>query len=167
MSRSTWDTSRRTGISLTGLSPSMAGISWPFCYPYVESYQGPATPFRKRNGLGCSVFARHYLRNHCCFLFLRVLRCFTSPGIAPKSYVFRLRYPAITRDGFPHSDISGSKCACHSPKLFAAYHVLHRLLVPRHPSCALICLKKIFSSSRQKLLTLKPMQLSKNSHPEG
>ena len=37
----------------------------------------------------------------------------------------------------PHSEISGSKCACHSPKLIAAYHVLHRLSVPRHPSCAL------------------------------
>ena len=30
-------------------------------------------------GLGSSAFARHYLRNHCCFLFLRVLRCFSSP----------------------------------------------------------------------------------------
>ena len=38
---------------------------------------------------------------------------------------------------FPHSEISGSKCICHSPKLFAAYHVFHRLLVPRHPPCAL------------------------------
>ena len=31
-------------------------------------------------GLGFSAFARHYLRNHFCFLFLRVLRCFSSPG---------------------------------------------------------------------------------------
>ena len=31
-------------------------------------------------GLGYSDFARHYSRNHCCFLFLRVLRCFSSPG---------------------------------------------------------------------------------------
>ena len=40
--------------------------------------------------------------------------------------------------GFPHSDISGSKDICSSPKLFAAYHVFHRLLVPRHPPCALL-----------------------------
>ena len=40
--------------------------------------------------------------------------------------------------GFPHSDISGSMDICSSPKLFAAYHVFHRLLVPRHPPCALI-----------------------------
>ena len=30
-------------------------------------------------GLASSAFAHHYSRNHCCFLFLRVLRCFTSP----------------------------------------------------------------------------------------
>ena len=38
---------------------------------------------------------------------------------------------------FPHSEISGSKDICSSPLLIAAYHVLHRLLVPRHPPCAL------------------------------
>ncbi len=42
--------------------------------------------------------------------------------------------------GFPHSEISGSMDICSSPKLFAAYHVFHRLLVPRHPPCALDCL---------------------------
>ena len=42
--------------------------------------------------------------------------------------------------GFPHSDICGSLCICHSPQLFAAYHVFLRLLVPRHPPCALISL---------------------------
>ena len=42
--------------------------------------------------------------------------------------------------GFPHSDISGSMLICSSPKLFAAYHVFLRLLVPRHPPCALDCL---------------------------
>ena len=40
--------------------------------------------------------------------------------------------------GFPHSEISGSMDICSSPKLFAAYHVFHRLLVPRHPPCALL-----------------------------
>ena len=46
--------------------------------------------------------------------------------------------------GFPHSDISGSSDICSSPKLFAAYHVFHRLLVPRHPPCALISLTVCF-----------------------
>ena len=39
--------------------------------------------------------------------------------------------------GFPHSDICGSIDICSSPQLFAAYHVFLRLLVPRHPPCAL------------------------------
>jgi hypothetical protein len=43
----------------------------------------------------------------------------------------------MTPAGFPHSDISGSKCACHSPKLFAACHVLLRLSAPRHPPSTL------------------------------
>ena len=43
----------------------------------------------------------------------------------------------MTPAGFPHSDIPGSKSVCDSPRLIAAYHVLHRLLVPRHPPCTL------------------------------
>ena len=39
--------------------------------------------------------------------------------------------------GFPHSDICGLSLICSSPQLFAAYHVFLRLLVPRHPPCAL------------------------------
>ena len=39
--------------------------------------------------------------------------------------------------GFPHSDIPGSKPVCGFPRLIAAYHVLHRLLAPRHPPYAL------------------------------
>ena len=46
----------------------------------------------------------------------------------------------VLRTGFPHSDICGSKIICISPQLFAAYHVFLRLLVPRHPPCALFCL---------------------------
>ena len=42
--------------------------------------------------------------------------------------------------GFPHSDICGSRCICHSPQLFAACHVLLRLLMPRHSPCALLSL---------------------------
>ena len=47
------------------------------------------------------------------------------------------RYPDITLDGLPHSEIPGSTVVCTSPRLIAAYHVLHRLLVPRHPPYAL------------------------------
>ncbi len=39
--------------------------------------------------------------------------------------------------GLPHSGIPGSTPACGSPRLIAAYHALHRLLVPRHPPSTL------------------------------
>ena len=38
---------------------------------------------RNYSGLGYSAFARHYLRNHNCFLLLRLLRCFSSRGSLP------------------------------------------------------------------------------------
>ena len=39
--------------------------------------------------------------------------------------------------GFPHSEICGSRDMCSSPQLIAACRVFRRLLVPRHPPCAL------------------------------
>ena len=36
---------------------------------------------RNHIGLGYCAFARHYLRNHFCFLLLRLLRCFSSAGL--------------------------------------------------------------------------------------
>ena len=45
--------------------------------------------------------------------------------------------------GLPHSEIRGSKGIRPSPQLIAAYHVLHRLLSPRHPPNALIALDPI------------------------
>src|SRR5690606_16316981 len=59
------------------------------------------------------------------------------------------------RCGLPHSDIHGSTLACSSPWLFAANHVLHRLLAPRHPPNALTS------------LTTKPLVTSSGFAPPG
>ena len=64
---------------------------------------------------------------------------FQFTGFASRTYGFSAGYPS--RGGFPHSDIAGSKPARSSPTLFAACHVLHRLLAPRHPPDALHCLR--------------------------
>ena len=48
----------------------------------------------------------------------------------------RCDFPS-TLGGFPHSEIVGSKGIRTSPTLIAAYHVLHRLCMPRHPPVAL------------------------------
>ena len=51
---------------------------------------------------------------------------------------FSTTYSGMNLSEFPHSEISGSMLICSSPKLIAAYHVFHRLPVPRHSPCALV-----------------------------
>jgi hypothetical protein len=94
------------------------------------------------HGLGCSRFARHYSGNRCCFFFLGVLRYFTSPRWLTPAYGFSGKFPDITREGLPHSEIAGSQAVSAYPTLIAGSHVLHRLLVPRHPPYALSNLTK-------------------------
>jgi len=82
-------------LSSTGLLPSLVRLSRPvlledaFVTPRkrcVSCKYRPTTPDAQRthpwhtSGLGCSPFARRYLGNRGCFLFLGVLRCFSSPG---------------------------------------------------------------------------------------
>ena len=64
--------------------------------------------------------------------------------------------------GLLHSEIPGSKCACHSPRLIAACHVLRRLMVPRHPSCARIRLAEGLPSRRIETLPLGLRCISQN-----
>src|SRR5690606_7784676 len=52
-------------------------------------------------------------------------------------YEFTHGYCPITGSGFPHSEISGSKLTYSSPEHIGVSAVLLRLLVPRHPPCAL------------------------------
>ena len=66
-------------LSPTGLSPSLAGLSRTFPVK-SSSLNAVHTPGCTHPGLGSSAFARRYLRNHCCFLFLSLLRCFSSGG---------------------------------------------------------------------------------------
>ena len=72
-----------------------------------------------------------------CFLFLRVLRWFTSPGLLLPAYEFSGGSLDLPPEGLPHSEIPGSKPVCGSPRLIAACHVLHRFSAPRHPPSTL------------------------------
>ena len=82
VSRVTQDTTGPKVASHKGLSPAVAELSRTFrSLPYVPC-RGPTTPqvHCYIRGLGSSPVARHYWGNHCCFLFLEVLRCFSSLG---------------------------------------------------------------------------------------
>jgi hypothetical protein len=46
-------------------------------------------------GLGSSRFARRYFGNHNCFLFLRLLRCFSSPGLASLTLYIQVRITEV------------------------------------------------------------------------
>src|SRR5688572_18315686 len=70
----------------------------------------------------------------------------------------------MTSVGFPHSDIPGSMLACSSPRLFAACHVLHRRLMPRHPPCALI---RLTEAPPEAGLLLKPLRISPPVHQKS
>ena len=102
--------------------------------------------------MGSCAFARHYLRNHCYFLFLRVLRCFSSPGSPTAS----MRCDGIAPAGFPHSDIRGSRGICPSPRLFAACHVLRRLREPQASPMRPFCLSLMSFAFRPSLVSRIP-----------
>ena len=117
----------------TGLSPLSPRLSMR-CSPYTLRRDGSPNP---AGAVTPAVWARPSSIASTkgftfCFLFLRLLRCFSSPG-SP-----RLSGSAMTCTGLPHSDIRGSKVICTSPQLFAAYRVFLRLLKPRHPPSALV-----------------------------
>ena len=73
---------------------------------------------------------------------------FPASSLAGLSLFIPRRHPAKGA-GFPHSEISGSMPVDGSPKLIAVFRVLHRLLMPRHPSCARIRLaRNLLAQSR-------------------
>ena len=139
MSRGTLDPALLTRLSLTGLSPSLAGFPKTILLNLSDQLRGP------NPGMHAFRFGLFRFRSP---LLTESLVVFSSSGYLDVS-VHRVPFhtlwigvwiPGVYPGGFPHSDICGSMDICSSPQLFAAYHVLHRLLVPRHPPCALSCL---------------------------
>ena len=139
MSRGTLDPAGSALASDTGLSPSLAGCSKavllpllnPLCSPNPAMHASRFGLFRVRSPLltesNVSFSSSGYLdvsvpRVPSIWLCIH----HTVTGVCPA--------------GFPHSEICGSMNICFSPQLIAAYHVFRRLLVPRHPPCALSCL---------------------------
>ena len=123
-------------LSLTGLSPSLAGFPKTVLLLFLNQLCGPNPRvhapwfglFRFRSPL---LAESHVVFSSSGYLDVSVHRVpFLTLWIG-------VRIAEVSSAGFPHSEISGSKDICSSPKLFAAYHVFHRLLVPRHPPYAL------------------------------
>ena len=146
MSRGTLDPALLTRLSLTGLSPSLAGFPKTILLNLSDQLRGP------NPGMHAFRFGLFRFRSP---LLTESLVVFSSSGYLDVS-VHRVPFhtlwigvwmTGVCPAGFPHSDISGSLDICSSPKLFAAYHVFHRLLVPRHPPCALSSLTSCISAA--------------------
>ena len=126
-----------THLSLTGLSPSLAGfpktillnLSDHFCSPNpgMHAFRFGLFPFRSP-----LLWKSHVVFSSSGYLDVSVHR------VPFLTFWIGVRILQVCSSRFPHSEISGSMDICSSPKLFAAYHVFHRLLVPRHPPYALI-----------------------------
>ena len=112
-----------------------------------------------------SAFARHYSRNHGCFLFLWVLRCFTSPRSLHTPYTFRRGSHHMTGAGFPHSDTLGSTLGWQLPE---AYRSLPRPSSAPDAQASTVCpyqlghtkyLPKNYSQRAQKKLFAKSQKM--------
>ena len=88
MSRGTLDPALLLSISDTRLSRFLAGLPRPFSYQLQINY-AVLTPKDKSSGLGSFPFARRYSENHSYFLFLQVLRCFSSLRLASSCLCIR------------------------------------------------------------------------------
>ena len=93
-------------------------------------------------------FRSPLLREYCrpCgrltfFLFLELLRCFSSLGALHMLYIFKHGYHGISAMvGYPIRTSPDQRLVATSPKLIAGSDVLHRSLVSRHPPYALCVL---------------------------
>ena len=110
---------------------------------------------------GLSPFARRYSGSRGFFLFLRLLRCFSSPAYLPYPMCSGTDDWALPQPGFPIRKSAGRRLFSASPQLIAAVHVLHRLLVPRHPPCALI----ILTEEHHTFATMQISRCARSSAP--
>ena len=134
MSRATQDTATLHMASCTGLSPSVGRFSKRFHSPSFLRHRGPTTPtMPEHRRFGLFPVRSPLLGESFLFSLPAGTKMFQFPAFAHHTSGVTGLQPA----GLSHSEISGSKVICTSPKLIAAYHVLHRLQEPRHPPYAL------------------------------
>ena len=93
--RITWDTSRGLRTSLTRLSRSLADFSTSLSSLSTSHIEVPLPREDKSSRFGLFRFRSPLLTESFRFLFLGLLRCFTSPRVASPDYEF---IRAITAD---------------------------------------------------------------------
>ena len=144
MSRGTLDPALSAFLSCTGLSPSLAAPSQKRSIRIAESIMRSEPRNARIPVWPLSISLAATLEIEFSFFSSPYLD--VSVQAVPHAWLWIHHTLAeVCSAGFPHSEISGSMDICSSPKLFAAYHVFHRLLVPRHPPCALSSLTNFYT----------------------
>ena len=133
----TWDSSKGSRASLTRLSRSMADLSRSLSSLATSHVEVPLPREDKSSRFGLFRFRSPLLTESLRFLFLGLLRCFTSPRMALPDYAFLRQSLLLKAARLSHSEIHGSTPVCGYPWLIATCYVLPRLLAPRHPPLAL------------------------------
>jgi hypothetical protein len=125
---------RQHPVPVRGSHPLRPPFPWrsgPKCRALMRALQ--PRPRLDGGGLGSAAFARHYLRHHYCFLFLRVLRCFSSPGSPPCGC------RAFGTAGFPiraPADLGPCAAPRGFSQLIAPFIASRSLGIPRAPLIA-------------------------------
>ncbi len=138
--------SLQLGITCTGLSPAEAQLSRWFQLSLLKHWPSPLSLATTR-GVSVDVLSSRYLDVSVPWV------CFCNPMYSDYKYLHLItRNPKpentskpassglevlVIEGGLPHSEICGSTVVRTFPQHIAAYHVLHRLLPPRHPPDAL------------------------------
>ena len=109
----------RLCFSPTGLLPSLVRLSIRLLLNYRDRVMPALNPIRPKTiGLGSSHFARRYFENRCFFLFLRLLRCFSSPGSLRIPIDSEYGDGALPPPGFPIRT-SADQCLLATPRSFS------------------------------------------------
>ena len=136
MSRGTLDPAAPARLSLTGLSPSLAGLPRAILLALPDCVRGPKPRDARIPVWALSISLAATLEIDVSFSSSGYLDV-SVHRVPLRTLWIGVRIHRSSLCGFPHSDTCGSTDMCSSPQLFAADRVFHRLLVPRHPPCAL------------------------------
>jgi hypothetical protein len=167
----TWDPSQEaTPFRLRGSHPLCRAFQCPSTMTRLSDSlldrqiqrRGPTTPHAQRLPaltrirFGLIRFRSPLLTE---YLFLPVLRCFTSRRSLHTPYIFRCGSPHMTVAGFPHSEILGSRFVCQLPE---AYRRLQRPSSAPSAKASTLCPYKLDHKDHSKKMLASTVQFSSN-----
>ena len=137
--RPTWDTARVSIGFGYGAFALFGALFQALLLPISRPTSRSRNPKKQAPWFGLVRVRSPLLAQSLCLIsFPAGTEMFHFPASRPSGLCVQPEVTASSAAGLLHSDILGSMRVCRSPKLIAAYRVLRRLAMPRHPPCALL-----------------------------